>query len=146
MTAIVSFTIALLPFFDPDPADIRKYESINIGMVTDDTPKYLAVLEKEKAFRSLAWYCLVVKMDFRTPTLSDGLKEMAKKFATEPSSSMGIETSMRGIFHAIESWRPFVKETQVSKETAEAMAQHVVNMLLVEYARTDTMFDVIPNS
>ena len=103
MTTIISFTITLLLFFDSDLADIRKYESINISIVIDDTLKYLAVLEKEKAFRSLAWYCLVVKMDFRTLTLSDSLKEMAKKFATKPSSSMRIETSMRGIFYAIES-------------------------------------------
>jgi hypothetical protein len=146
MTAIVSFTIALLPFFDPIEADIKKYETTHFGNNDKETSDYLEVFAKDRVFRSLAWYCLTVGMSFRNPTLLHGLTKMAKAFATEPAGDPGVETSLRGIHHAITSWRPFVNGKQISKATVGNMAQAVVNMLLVEYARNDPAFDVSPIS
>lgn len=141
-TAIVSFTVALLPFFDPIEVEIKKYESVTFGPNAAETTSYVDTFAKDRVFRSLAWYCLTVGMSFRTSTLSHGLTKMAETFAMEQTSDARIESTLRGIHHSIASWRPFVQGKQIPKETAVNMAQSVVNMLLVEYAREDVAFEV----
>jgi hypothetical protein len=67
---------------------------------------------------------------------------MAETFATEQTPDSGIESTLRGIHHSIASWRPIVNGKQIAKDTAVTMAQNVVNMLLVDYAREDVNFEV----
>ena len=47
MTAIVSFTIALLPFLDPIEADIKKYETIYFGNTDTETAAYIETFAKD---------------------------------------------------------------------------------------------------
>lgn len=140
--AIVSFSIALLPFFDPISNDVGQYDKTIFSSAPIDTEHYLEVISKDRVFQALAWYTIAVGMAFRSEALATGLQTMAKSFVTDGYAASGTEISLRGIHTAIANWRPEVKGKRITKEKAEKMATNVVNMLVVEYAREDEKFEV----
>jgi hypothetical protein len=131
--ALHSFAIALLPFFEPDKELVKRLESLSFSMTMADA--YVKGIEPHKFFGALAFYCLKVGFKFRDE-LDLGLKELASKF--EGSSgivTMVSDSGLNAIQIAIHKWLPNVGKTTVTATRAKMMAEDVINMMFVEYAR-----------
>jgi hypothetical protein len=142
-TALVSFTIALLPFFDPkNETDIKAYEASVFGHSQKEIQDYLRPYSTSKIFQALAWYTFAIGMSYRSKTLKDELSKMASKFSTNQTKDDSVESSLRAIHTAIENWRPVIDKRQLKKDETRKMADDVIGLLLVEYAKKNPEFRV----
>lgn len=131
--ALHSFGISLLPFFNPDKDAIKALESLSFNIVTPD--KYVEGIGPYKIFWALAFYCDRLDFKFRDE-LGVGIKDMATQF----EQSSGIITSaddaaIDAIQTSIRKWQPNIGKGTITIERAKKMAEDVVNMMYVEYAR-----------
>jgi hypothetical protein len=130
--ALYSFAIALLPFVVPDKAT-RALESMTFSPMAPNI--YAEGMESYKVFWALAFYCVEMGFKFRE-RLDEKLRKLARKFESfDGVLTPATDTGVGAIQTAIERWRPTTGTQTVTSERARKMAQDVVNMLFVEYAR-----------